>query len=298
MPDGPIITAAALTADRVDAVTDLVALAARDDGFSALNESAVLALTHPRAGVLHLLLQQGPDLVAYAQLDAGPGGSTGHQVVGQLVVHPGHRRRGLGSQLLASLVAASPARLHVWAMGSTSAARALAARAGLVVVRELLIMTRPLEEPPELTPTPEGVLVRSFVVGQDEDRWLSVNARAFASHPEQGQLTRADLLDRMAEPWFDPKGFLVAIRDGAMVGFHWTKQHPGALGEVYVLGVDPDAGGQGLGKALLSRGLDHLHTAGDTSVQLYVEADHAAAVGLYQRSGFTVKSRDVMYAQP
>ena len=45
----------------------------------------------------------------------------------------------------------------------------------------------------------EGVGVRSFVVGQDEEAWVALNARAFADHPEQGRLTVADLRLRAGE---------------------------------------------------------------------------------------------------
>jgi mycothiol synthase len=164
-------------------------------------------------------------------------------------------------------------------------------------------MTRSLSEPLPPVRLPPGTTLRTFVVGQDEEEWLGVNSRAFRTHPEQGQLTRDDLADRMAESWFDPDGFFLAVRAaaddarGRMVGFHWTKQHPDGLGEVYVLGVDPSAGGGGLGKALLGRGLQHLRDQGNTVVQLYVEAD-SRAVGLYAGYGFRVASRDVMYAQP
>ena len=64
-----------------------------------------------------------------------------------------------------------------------------------------------------------------------------------------------------------------------------------------MLGISPAAGGQGLGKALLLTGLEHLRRQGNTVVQLYVEADNPDAVGLYSHYGFTTVSRDVMYAQ-
>lgn len=317
---------ATLDAQQVTAVLALVGEAAASDGFSALNEAALLNLRHRRAGLVHLLALQSAELVGYGQLDDGlplaavtspeagvtepgvtePGANQGGTAegdepattTGQLVVGPTRRRTGVGSALLAEMVRTSPRPLRLWAMGDTAAARALADKHDLVRARELLIMTRSLTEPVSVTLPPPGVVVRSFVVGRDEQEWLGVNSRAFSEHPEQGRLTRADLDDRIAEGWFEAAGFFVATRDERMLGFHWTKQHPGRLGEVYVLGVDPAAGDRGLGKALLARGLSHLRDRGDTSVQLYVEADHVRAVALYAGYGFTVNNRDVMYAQP
>jgi mycothiol synthase len=297
MTDRPSITCTStLTTDDTALVEALVTAASLRDGFSALNEAALLHLRHPRPEVSHLLARTDR-LVGYAQLDQ-TSGSGGPASVGQLVVHPDHREVGVGAYLLAELLRLSGSRLQIWAMGNRPAAQALAGRAGLVVGRELLVMTRSLADPVPLAPLPAGVTVRTFVVGQDEQAWLGVNARAFAEHPEQGQLTRDDLEERLAEPWFDAQGFFLAERDSALVGFHWTKQHAGQLGEVYVLGVDPHAGGAGLGKALLSRGLTHLRERGLSTVELYVEADHERAVNLYTRYGFAVSSRDVMYVEP
>jgi mycothiol synthase len=305
-------SSAAVTPDEEAAVLALVQSAADHDGYSALNEAAVLHLRHPRSGILHFLARRDGALLGYAQLDSEREPDTDQLVsTAQLVVAPEHRRQRLGTALLTELVARTPARLRIWAQGNSAAAQGLARSQGLVPARELMIMTRPLAGALPQAPVPPGVRLRTFVVGQDEDAWLAVNARAFAHHPEQGQLTRADLLERMAEPWFDAEGFFVAGRDDpatgdvdgdpgapALIGFHWTKEHPDRVGEVYVLGVDPSAGGGGLGKALLARGLQHLQDRGLGLVQLYVEADHERAVSLYRGYGFTESSRDVMYAQP
>jgi mycothiol synthase len=66
---------------------------------------------------------------------------------------------------------------------------------------------------------------------------------------------------------------------------------------VYVVGVDPDRQGGGLGKALTLAGLRHLQAQGVLEVMLYVEADNAAAVRVYTKLGFTLWDADVQYAR-
>ena len=262
------------------------------DHLVALNEAAVLRLRRPHPTTRHLLVSEDGDLVGYAQLELGTQWSAG-----QLVVSPSHRRVGVGTQLLRRLIMESSTPLRVWAMGDTPAARALAQGVGMVRERELLIMERRLDEKLPEPVIPPGVQIRTFVPGQDEREWLRVNAAAFASHPEQALIDLDDLKDRMAESWFDARGFFVATKDGSMIGFHWTKQHQDQLGEVYVLGIAPWAARRGLGKALLLTGLRWLQQQGNSRVKLYVESDHQAAIELYLTYGFATASRDVMYAQ-
>ena len=278
------------------AVRRLADRAARQDGAYALNEAAVLHLGHPRPGVTHLLARHPDGLAGYAQLGTDDGAVT----VAHLVVDPDHRRQGIGRRLLDTLVELAATPVQIWAPGNSPAAQALAAAAGFQARRELLIMKRELGRVPlRRAPVPDGITIRTFRPGtDDEGAWLRVNAEAFADHPEQGRISAEDLAERMAEPWFDPDGFFVALQDSTMVGFHWTKQHGDHLGEVYVLGVVPTAAGEGLGKALLKVGLQHLEQQGNTTVELYVEADHPDAVGLYRAYGFRLADRDVMYAQP
>jgi len=148
-------------------------------------------------------------------------------------------------------------------------------------------------------------------VGVDEQAWLEVNSRAFVKHAEQGRMTLQDLQDRIREPWFDPNGFILIedrreVPDGGhprLAAFHWTKIEPAepghsrpTSGEVYVVGVDPDYQGQGLGKAVTILGLRHLKACGLDVAMLYTDADNTAAVTTYHRLGFERSAVDVMYA--
>ncbi len=267
----------------------LLALAEDADGVEAVSESFRLAIGPAREGVVHLVrLDEDDAVVGYAQVaQAG-----GPDAVAELVVDPRHRRRGHGRALLDEVVALG-AR-SVWAHGMLPAATALAAAAGLVVTRELYVMGRPLTAEDAVDPAlPQGFSVRPFQPGVDDERWVALNAAAFASHPEQGRLTLADLHERMAQPWFDPAGLLLVVDDttGDVVAFHWTKVEPTTppavpRGEVYVVGVDPAYQGRGLGGPVTSLGLAHLARLGLAEVELYVDGDNTAARRTYTRLGF------------
>ncbi|MCP9958366.1 MULTISPECIES: mycothiol synthase [Streptomyces] len=298
-----------LTSEQARDVLDLLADAAGADGMQAVSEQGRLQLKAftaargdreggggRREGVRHLLLSVSDRLVGYAQLeDTDPVEAP----AAELVVAPSQRGRGHGRALGSALLAESGKRLRVWAHGGRPAARHLAQVLGLTLFRELRQLRRPLVplEVPEPV-LPAGITVRTFVPGRDDAAWLAVNAAAFAHHPEQGALTQRDLDDRKNEPWFDPEGFFLAEResDGALAGFHWTKVHAEErLGEVYVVGVAPDAQGGGLGRALTAIGLRHLASRGLPTAMLYVDADNTAALRVYEGMGFTTHEVDLMY---
>ncbi|MGW0750056.1 mycothiol synthase [Streptomyces sp. NPDC002587] len=296
-PGRQIETLDELTEEQAEAVLALIEDAARTDGTTAVSEQGRLQLRGgPREGIRHFLLTEGGRLAGYGQLeDTDPVEAP----AAELVIHPALRGRGHGRALGTALLAASGKRIRVWAHGGKSAARHLAQVLGLTLFRELRQLRRPLG--PDADPLPEpvlpaGVTVRTFVPGSDDAAWLAANAAAFAHHPEQGALTQRDLDDRIAQPWFDAKGFFLAERGGEIVGFHWTKIHAAEqLGEVYVVGVRPGAQGGGLGKALTAIGLRHLAAAGLPTAMLYVDADNPAALAVYAGLGFTTHEVDLMY---
>ena len=280
-------------------VLELLHAATVEDGVRPLSEEAELRLTHGGPGQ-DLVVRDGDRIVGYARLGDG---------TAELVVHPAARRRGFGTALLDLVVQRrGHGELSVWAHGDLPGSAELRASRGFRRARVLLQMRRDLDgvDPDPRPELPEGVTVRPFRPGRDEEAWLRVNARAFAAHPEQGRMTRADLDVREAEPWFDPAGFLLAWRGepddgGDLLGSHWTKVHPAGdagdepVGEVYVLGIDPDAQGMRLGRALTDLGLAHLRSRGLRDVLLYVEEDNAAAVRLYEGRGFRRFSVDVAW---
>ncbi len=296
-----------LPAEQAAEVLDLVRRAAEEDGVSPLSEHVMLHLRYggdPRAR--NVLLWQEGTLAGYGHLDPtdpveGP--------AGEMVIDPAARRHGLGVILGGALASeASPAGLRLWAHGDLPAATRLAAAAGFQRSRALWQMRRSLQTRIGRPQFADGISVRPFRIGQDEDAWVALNRRAFARHPEQGAWTRDDLDMREREPWFDPAGFFLAERDGQLVGFHWTKIHGGRepddadghghepIGEVYVVGVDPAARGTGLGRALTLAGLRYLRARGLAQVMLYVDETNTAAIGLYESLGFTHWDTDVMFS--
>jgi mycothiol synthase len=278
-----VIARNSLSTDEAGRVLALAAAAAEVDGVRPLSEQTMLAL---RAGRPGLLAMTEDTITGYAYHDEGSA---------ELVVHPERRRHGHGRALAMALRDAAGERLRVWAHGDLPAAAGLAAALGWSRLRSLWQLRRPLDAALPDAPAPPEVRIRTFAAGRDEEAWLAVNRRAFATHPEQGRWTVDDVLAREREPWFDPAGFFLAERAGSLVGFHWTKVHEDGLGEVYVVGVDPAARGLGLGRVLTVAGLNHLRARGLPTAMLYVDEENVPAVKLYESLGFRHWSTDVMY---
>ena len=281
----------------IAAVGELLEVAAAADGHAPLGEHQWLDLVDGgRSGFAGLVAwEPGHDHpVGYAQVTRG---ETSWAL--EFVVDPHHRDAEctIGADLVAAAVdvvrAEGGGRISLWVPKPTPATDGVATGAGLRRSRDLYQMRRPLPAEP-----PDALATRPFEPGRDEDAWLAVNNRAFAAHPDQGGWDLDTLKRREAEPWFDPAGFLLHEVDGRLAGFCWTKvhaDHDPALGEIYVIAVDPDFQGRGLGRALVLAGLDWLAHGGITTAMLYVDSDNLGAVRLYEDLGFTVDHVDRAY---
>jgi mycothiol synthase len=282
------------------------------DGHRPFNEQALLDIASGRRTAV-LIGADEPDTEAV---------NTGAMVVGaaivgngelDLVVAPRFRGRGHATRALPGLLAGQHGTLTAWSHGDHPAARVLAVQFRFVAARTLLQLR--LSPIPAVDRAPETtVTIGPFRPGLDDADWVALNALVFAHHPEQGRLTIDDLAARQAEPWFDARDFLIARDDtGRMVGYNWLKVEPDGVesdsvepdgvepgarrdsGEIYVVGIHPDAAGRGLGRTLMNAGFLRLHERGIRAAELYVDADNRAAVHLYRALGFTDVTVDVQY---
>jgi len=276
------------------------------DGHPSLNENVWRDLdAGGQPGSAGVLASDGEHAVGYAHAARSDSFSPPHWGVG-LVVHPDRRGTGLAADLLEAVVGHVAAEgggpVVLWVLGADARDDEAAAAAGFAPQRDLLQMrvALPLTEEPAW---PSGTEVRTFVPGQDDDAWLEVNNRAFANHPEQGGWIRETLRRRVAEPWFDPSGFVLAFDERGLAGFCWTKLHPAApgetdpIGEIFVIGVDPSRHGTGLGRALTLAGLASLADRGARTGMLYVDGANEPALRLYRSLGFETYRRDRAYAR-
>jgi len=290
--------------DEQHQIREIISAATEFDKVAPVGEQVLRELAHERTE--HLLATApnpdgtGEKVVGYLNLSAEPEGGSG---MAELVVHPHARRRGIGAAMIRAALSKTSERNRFWAHGTLESARATASALGLVRVRELIQMRRSLRGIVEPV-LPDGVRIRTYAGTADDSELLRVNNAAFATHPEQGGWTAADVAERRAESWFDPEGLFLAFdaQTGTLLGFHWTKVHSeeAGLGEVYVVGVDTTAQGRGLGGLLTSVGIAFLARrligAAEPTVMLYVESDNAAALRTYHRLGFTQYSVDTAYA--
>jgi mycothiol synthase len=156
-------------------------------------------------------------------------------------------------------------------------------------MRHILKIHRSLNEP--LPTSKNEYAIRTFNPAKDKNSWLALNNKVFTNHPDQGNWALADLENRMTENWFDPEGFFLAVKGDEIVGFVWTKIHQDfvnqePVGELYVVGVDPDHYRQGIARAVSVAAINYLVAKGLKHSMLYVDADNEKGLALYTSLGF------------
>jgi mycothiol synthase len=299
VPGSEIVTAKPSDRDAIAALDRAV----RDaTGHPALGDGVWRDLANPAPDSVGYLARDDDRAFAYLHVARSDTFSPRHWSLG-LARDPVTRRDQETSRLLAAaeqhLASRGGGQAVLWVFDPSTADDELLASNHFDRQRDLYQMrvALPLDEKAAF---PDGVELRTFMPGTDEDAWLEVNNRAFANHPEQGGWIRETLARRMSEPWFDPALFLLAFDSAELAAFNWLKVHEPSdrdprIGEIFVIGVDPLQQGRGLGRALAIEGLSRLSDLGITTGMLFVAAENTGALALYRSLGFTDHRTDRAY---
>jgi mycothiol synthase len=286
-------------------VLELIKAATDFDGVPPIAEHVLLHLRHGGdKSDSHLVIEEDGQVIAYAHLDktdlvAGPSV--------EAVVHPKYRGHGFGTAILKEAITICGHKTRIWSHGDLPQAQKIARLLKLERLWANLQMSKKLLEIGEVS---SNYLIRSFLLGIDEEAFIELNNKVFTDHPDQGSWRKSDLKLRVNEEWFDEKGLFICEDKGRLIGFCWTKIHGArthshegneadhgheAIGEIYVLAVDPAYKGQGIGKSLTITGLNYLKYQGLNNVMLYVGIKNKVALNLYRSLGFSDFGSDVMY---
>lgn len=251
-----------------------------DGGLPILAEEGLL-----RARLLggDTLAARDPDgrLVAAAGVRVGPDGATTSGFV-----HPDHRGRGLGRELIRWAVERSAgAPLTVAAETCAADAERLYARHGLRETFAELVMRHPLDKPP-VVPEPEGVTILPVTHASSRDLFAAY-AGSFADRPGFPDPSQDEWLEELEgdDEWRRDLSLVALASDGEPVGFvnvlgAWIDQ----------VGVVPAWRGRGLGAHLVSRVLQALAAERAPEAWLSVNTNNPAG-DLYARLGFEQRGK-------
>jgi mycothiol synthase len=296
------------------ALAELINAADRVDnaGFATTAEALAHSLAGPRTRVSDtvFLAASGGQLLGYVRLTA-----LEHEnyecVVVHGIVHPGWRRQSIGTALMQraekrarELKGGRPLFLDMPVRGPVAGAAELAQSLGLQAVRYFFYMEchdlQSLAEPV----LPGGIVLRNYVVDQDEAAFVAAYNDGFSDHWGQVPHTLEQEMHRLMAPDFRMEDSLLAVdQDGQIAGLclldfpeteGGTSHNTPPL--IDDLAVQHAYRRRGIGTALLLAGMHRIRDEGFSAAALAVDAENTnKALKLYESVGFVAKSRGTVY---
>jgi len=241
------------------------------------------------------------DIVGY--MDIKPE-LTMERVILDCWVHPEHRRRGLATKLLGCAIRRARelgARVaHVNIMEDNAVAQRLLSRLGFERVRRFLELRLDIADVhwPDID---QATLGCRYLQRGEEDKLTQIQNRAFAGTWGYNPNTVEEITYRTNLSTYSPEDIVLTCEGDKVIGYCWTGiACKGGVpserkGQIFMLGLDPDYRGKGIGKKILLAGLAHLKSRSLQVAELTVDSENKAACALYKSIGFKVRTISFWY---
>jgi ribosomal protein S18 acetylase RimI-like enzyme len=234
-------------------------------------------------------------------------------------LHPAWRRKGIGTAMLRYLeqhlrqiadrlqaegviTGDTPRFFEASASDTETGREALLQKEGYSGVRFEHFMSRPLSEPIEITPMPEGLEVRPVSPEQVRAIWDAAS-EAFRDHWGYAEPSEEEYQRFLEDPVTDPSMWMVAWDGDQVAGSvqnflhrQENEEYHRQRGYTEGISVRRPYRKPGLATALLTRSLQMFKEMGMDEAALGVDSQNlSGAFRVYERAGFRVYKRQTIY---
>ncbi|MFC1955045.1 GNAT family N-acetyltransferase [Chloroflexota bacterium] len=247
------------------------------------------------------LAELAGNIVGY--MDATPELTIG-RVILDCWIQPEHRRRGLAKELLGfAMQHAKKLRVkvaHVNIPEDNAVAKGVLSGMGFQCVRRFLELKLDMAELPRQAIDQDNPGYCHIKRGE-ADKLTYIQNRSFVDTWGFNPNTIEEITYRTSLSNSSPEDIVLTAENDKVTGYCWTGATDAGIatgerkGRIFMIGVDPDYRGMGLGKRVLLAGLAHLNNKGMRVAELTVDSENKAACDLYRSVGFKVRTSSLWY---
>lgn len=254
-------------------------------------------LAHPNYSPeqdLFVVIRAG-SLIGYMDILTEPG-------IGRVILdcwlHPEHRRKGLATKLLGDAMRrageAGAKIAHVHIKEDNAVAKMVLPRLSFECVRRFLEFKLDMTRLRQQETNQASQKCRHLKRGEEKKITLIQN-RCFTGTWGYNPNTVATITYRTHLSHFSPEDIILTYEGDKLIGYCWTEITGEGEGRIYMLGVDPDYRGKGIGRRLLLAGLAHLRNKGIRVAVLTTDSENQPACDLYRSAGFEFHKGSLWY---
>ena len=219
-------------------------------------------------------------------------------------VHPEHRRKGLATKLFsyathrAKELGAKVAHINITEDNVT--AKSVLSKLGFEYIRRFLELRLDMAKI-HWQDIDQAALECRYLQRGEEDKLTQIQNRSFAGTWGYNPSTVETITYRINQSNCSPEDVVLTCDGDKVIGYCWTEViYEGeaiseSRGRIFMLGVDPDYRGKGVGRTVLLAGLAHLKSKGLRVAELTVDSENKTACALYRSLGFEVWKNSTWY---